>query len=215
MHKCREYLPTNCTLIYRESFEFITFIIIGLRIICSNQLYGDYLPACIYTHGWPVNRDKKYYMINIIHNALFARWNCRHCCWNEKILSITSWDLHSWLNKLLNVTFKNYLAQVLGRTPNWQDREIWFSISNNRWEYDKSKSLSFIPKLLKFWHFLDHFDIFLHFLIRVHLPDWGWDSISGGFKLPEVQLKCIFKGNPILSFGSDIKPLNSPRDFKI
>ena len=110
---------------------------------------------------------------------------------------------------------QNYLEQVLSRTPNWQDREILFSISNNRWEYDKSKSLSFIPKLLKFWHFLDHFDIFLHFLIRVHLPDWGWDSISGGFKVPEVQLKCIFKGNPILSFGSDIKPLNSPRDFKI
>ena len=29
---------------------------------------------------------------------------------------------------------KNYLEQVLGRTPNWQDREIWFSISNNKWE---------------------------------------------------------------------------------
>ena len=28
----------------------------------------------------------------------------------------------------------NYLEQVLGRTPNWQDREIWFSISNDRWE---------------------------------------------------------------------------------
>ena len=28
----------------------------------------------------------------------------------------------------------NYLEQVLGRTPNWQDRELWFSISNNRWE---------------------------------------------------------------------------------
>ena len=25
-------------------------------------------------------------------------------------------------------------SQVLGRTPNWQDRELWFSISNDRWE---------------------------------------------------------------------------------
>ena len=31
-------------------------------------------------------------------------------------------------------TYQDYLEQVLGRTPNWQDRELWFSISNNRWE---------------------------------------------------------------------------------
>ena len=30
---------------------------------------------------------------------------------------------------------KNYLEQVLGRTPNWQDREIWFSLSNNILKY--------------------------------------------------------------------------------
>ena len=30
---------------------------------------------------------------------------------------------------------KNYLEQVLGRTPNWQDREIWFSLSNDTLKY--------------------------------------------------------------------------------
>ena len=38
------------------------------------------------------------------------------------------------MTKDLPITLKNYLEQVLGQTPNWQDREIWFSISNNRWE---------------------------------------------------------------------------------
>ena len=33
-----------------------------------------------------------------------------------------------------NVFIQNYLEQVLGQTRNWQDKEIWFSIRNNRWE---------------------------------------------------------------------------------
>ena len=35
---------------------------------------------------------------------------------------------------IISIQLINYLEQVLGRTPNWQDRELWFSISNNRWE---------------------------------------------------------------------------------
>ena len=30
---------------------------------------------------------------------------------------------------------RKYLEQVLGQTPNWQDREIWFSLSNNTLKY--------------------------------------------------------------------------------
>ena len=33
-----------------------------------------------------------------------------------------------------NYERKITLGRLLCRTPNWQDREIWFSISNNRWE---------------------------------------------------------------------------------
>ena len=33
------------------------------------------------------------------------------------------------------IHINNYLEQVLGRTPNWQDREIWFSLSNNTLKY--------------------------------------------------------------------------------
>ena len=63
---------------------------------------------------------------------------------------------------------------------------------------------------------------------RVHLTDWDWDSIPGGIgllilllfsepitQLPGVQLKPIFKANPLLAFGSDIQPINSSRYLKI
>ena len=32
-------------------------------------------------------------------------------------------------------TYKITLSRLLGRTPNWQDREIWFSLSNNTLKY--------------------------------------------------------------------------------
>jgi len=47
--------------------------------------------------------------------------------------------------------------------------------------------------------------------MHVHLTDWGWDSISGGIGLSDVQSKCLFKGNPLLAFVGEIQPLNSSR----
>ena len=35
----------------------------------------------------------------------------------------------------VKIKLKITLSRLLGRTPNWQDREIWFSLSNNTLKY--------------------------------------------------------------------------------
>merc|ERR1712081_7622 len=74
--------------------------------------------------------------------------------------------------------YSNYLEQVLGRTPNWQDREICFSISNNRWELRKLKYKAQPPDVF-FSFFIISFGLSRYVIAFIFLLLFFYLELSG------------------------------------